>query len=620
MNSEEVIEKLSDEVSLEEKQEKLLLKVKSSMKRLHAIWNELGIDGAQKLQRVEVVCMHVENLYQEMIDEETALCEDIKKRIQNYREKVLELSNLLNIPVTEELDESLIQKEENLREEFNNLSKLKSDRMKTYEDLRTVEVKYCKTLCLSPLNFTSDVIIPSEENLYELQQHIAMLKLEKNKRFKKLYTIKKELTTILETTELVPETSLEKNIISANEDNITLSNEILDAMDEAICKARCKKAELESLQNVLLDKLANLWHRLGVNDTEKLSLFSKHSNARISTIEAIKKELEKCEEIKNQNKQNYIESIRKELKTLWDKCFISETQRQSFLFNLNEYDEDILEAYDNEAEKWRSYHKRTEQIINKINKRQQLWELMITFENKASDPSRYKNRRGNLLQEERERKKVQKNLPTLENEIITDINNYESLTGELFLYFGEDFRCFVNKQWENRIIQKENEKAMRQSHLKQLDNKMTSTPKQKKIFCSITPKSAPSKLFRPRGGVPIYCSPTAGISKKVTNTIEKLKVKKSRHSSSKKYKNDISENMPKLEYSEEISSEKVEEIKLTEENQGIVNLSDETTFTNFAAELNKTSRKCHRSSILYSRKIVGTRISRKNCSHDKKKM
>ncbi|KFM64165.1 Protein regulator of cytokinesis 1, partial [Stegodyphus mimosarum] len=495
--------------------------------------------------------------------------------------------------------------------------------MKTYEDLRAIEVKDCKTLGILPLNFGSDVIIPSEENLHELQQHITMLKLEKNKRFKKLYAIKKELTTILETTELVPETSLEKNIISANEDNIILSNEILDAMDEAICNAKCKKAELESLQKVLLDKLTNLWHRLGVNDTEKLSFFSKHTDARISTIESIKNELEKCEELRNQNKQNYIESVRNELKTLWDKCFISETQRQSFLFNLSECNEDILEAYDNEAEKWRSYHKRTEHIINKINKRQQLWELMITFENKASDPSRYKNRRGNLLQEERERKKVQKNLPTLENEIITDINNYEFLTGELFLYFGETFRSFVNKQWEGRRIQKENEKAMRQSHLKQLDNKMTSTPNQKKVFCIITPKSAPSKLSRPKGGVPIYCSPTAGIPKKAINTVEKLKVKKSRRSISKKSQNDtnISENMPKLENCREvISSEEAEENKLTEENQGIVNFSDVTTFTNFAAELNKTSRKCHRSSILYSRKVVGTRISRKNCNHSKKKM
>ena len=42
------------------------------------------------------------------------------------------------------------------------------------------------------------------------------------------------------------------------------------------------------------------------------------------------KEVARLEELKRQHMQKFIDSIRKELQALWDKCYLGEEQRQLF--------------------------------------------------------------------------------------------------------------------------------------------------------------------------------------------------------------------------------------------------------------------------------------------------
>ena len=42
------------------------------------------------------------------------------------------------------------------------------------------------------------------------------------------------------------------------------------------------------------------------------------------------KEVERLQELKRQHMQKFIDSIRKELLALWDKCYLGEEQRQLF--------------------------------------------------------------------------------------------------------------------------------------------------------------------------------------------------------------------------------------------------------------------------------------------------
>ncbi|KAF8774451.1 Protein regulator of cytokinesis 1 like protein [Argiope bruennichi] len=603
-----------DEIILEEIANTEIMNVKEALRKLYDVWQIFGIDSNQKAQRARAVWVHIKNLLNDIFDEETTFCNDTKERIENFKVKIQELSKALSISPKEINDKSLIKQEEMLRQELDSLSKLKHKRLKSYRDLKNVELQLCRILNMPEHQLPSNTGVPSENDLDELQQHIDMLKKEKEMRHKKLCKVKKELTTIWETTELTPETPLEKEILSEKE-NFSLSNETFKALEEIINKAKKKKIELETEKKTLMNKLNVLWERLKIDESKRVAFLSNHVDYRLSTIKSIQGEIERCEKIKKDNIKMFIRSLRQELHNLWDKCYVSETLRQQFeYFSCSEATDEILEAHEAEVEKWKSYYEDVQHIIKKIEKRKELWELMIVFENKAADPNRFKNRKGNLLQEEKERKRLQKELPALENSIFQDIEVYEREKGSPFLYYGEDYRQVVTKQWVERINQKENEKQERhKQHLLQLGN-VTGTPGKRPLMT--TPKSAPSKMLKSSTGVSMFQTPAAHSSRMVPSTTGKSTSKVTRLFTSRP--NAI--------------QRKDQKMVLRERNQQNLIQSrtspNGTTYTDFASELNRTSRWNLRSSVLATRKPGGTRISLNNnknkkslnCSQNKKSL
>ncbi|GFR26386.1 protein regulator of cytokinesis 1 [Trichonephila clavata] len=594
----------NDVAVLEKIENDEIINVKASLQKLYGVWKNFGIDIDQKSQRAKVVWVHIQNLLKDILEEETNFCNDIKERIENYQVKIQELSAALSITPKEINESSLIKKEELLRQELDSLSKLKHKRIKAYRDLKSIELQLCRILSMQEHKLPPNTGIPSENDLSELQQHVDMLKEEKERRHQKFCSAKKELTTIWETTEMMPETSLEKEILSEKE-NFSLSNETFKALEEMISKAQKKKAELETQKKLLMNKLTTLWERLKIDDCKKFEFLSKHVDYRVSTIKSIQQEIERCEKIKKENLKMFINSLRQELHQLWNKCHVAESIRQQFkLYSSSDMTDEVLEAHEIEVDKWKNYYEDIKHILERIEKRQELWELMIVFENKAADPNRFKNRKGNLLQEERERKKLQKDLPNLENNIFQDIEAYEAENGCPFLYYGEDYRMFVTNQWTERINQKENEKQERhRQHLLQLGN-VTSTPGKRPL--PTTPKSAPSKLLKSSTGVSLFRTPAPRSSKVIPSTVGKSVAKVTKLFTNRQ--NAFQKKNPKS--------------VLRERNQSTAlhrkASPDGTTYTDFASELNRTARSNLRSSVLSTKKPGGTRISM-NKSRSKRK-
>ena len=82
--------------------------------------------------------------------------------------------------------------------------------------------------------------------------------------------------------------------------------------------------------------------------------------------------------------------------------------------------------------------------------RQEVWNKFMELERRAKDPSRLMNARGNsLLQEEKERNKVNKALPRIEEELHELIEEWEAnnggqfkVGGVLYIYFRQS--CFLS--------------------------------------------------------------------------------------------------------------------------------------------------------------------------------
>ncbi|GFU99888.1 protein regulator of cytokinesis 1 [Trichonephila clavipes] len=487
----------TDIVSIFESKEREGLKmIQDCFKKLYNLWDDFGIDSKRKVRRVEMVWKHVENLMQDIYNEENNLYQSLQEKVQDYMNKIEYLSKVLTV-VPKEIVGPLVKREELLRIEFEKLNATAQQRCKSFQHLKIIELKYCKILGMKEHKPSSCSDIPTQDDLNDLEQRIGALKEERDRRHKKFCLVKVNLTTILETTELEPETSFEKEILSGKDD-FSLSDETMKSLEEALSKAQERKAKLETQKKELRDRLMFLWDRLKVDEGTRKEFFSKNENCCLSILKSLEDEIEKYQVLRKANIHVEISEYRKELEELWSKCCLTDQEKKFDLFYSSETTDEILRAHEAEVEKWHKHYKDIEHILMNINKRQLLWDKLIAFENKAADPNRFKNRGGNLLREEKERKMLQKELPKLEDEIFHNIEAYESQHKTVFMYFGEDFRIRVTNQWAERANQRENEKTQRhRRQLSQIENESILKTPLKRLL--LTPKTAPSKVLKSDG-------------------------------------------------------------------------------------------------------------------------
>ena len=87
--------------------------------------------------------------------------------------------------------------------------------------------------------------------------------------------------------------------------------------------------------------------------------------------------------------------------------------------------------------KLKSYLNDNKELFEKVAMRQQVWSKFMELERRAKDPSRLMNARGNsLLMEEKERNKVNKALPRIEEELQELIDTWEGENGGQFKVGG----------------------------------------------------------------------------------------------------------------------------------------------------------------------------------------
>lgn len=73
-----------------------------------------------------------------------------------------------------------------------------------------------------------------------------------------------------------------------------------------------------------------LWDRLEMEESER-EIFKKDKDSfKPHVINGLKEEVARCEKLKFQNVQRFVEGIRRELLHWWEKCFYSRKQMDEF--------------------------------------------------------------------------------------------------------------------------------------------------------------------------------------------------------------------------------------------------------------------------------------------------
>uniref|UniRef100_A0A6Q2XH82 Protein regulator of cytokinesis 1b n=1 Tax=Esox lucius TaxID=8010 RepID=A0A6Q2XH82_ESOLU len=428
--------------------------------QLKDIWEEIGIPEDQRLQRTNVVKNHIKGLLDMMIAEEESLRTRLLKSIEACRKQLDTLCLELQLhPFEEERGITMLQQEKDIRTHVEVLVKERSQRMQQLKALTERDQDLCDILCSEAYSLNPSTV-PSLEQLDDFRQHIAR---QTERRHAEFVSIKRQIVLCMEDLDQLPETSFEKDIVCEDEDAFCLSNDNISSLKLLLAQLEGRKAENEAVCEAHREQIQELWDRLQV-PLEERELLSEHMVAsKKQNLDALEAERRRLVELKLLNIRNVIEAIRAEIAVFWEKCFFSRDQRQAFAPYFSEdFTEELLEQHDAEILRLKQHFQDHQELFEGVHRWEESWRLFIELEKKATDPTRFTNRGGNLLKEEKQRAELHKSLPKLEKKLKAQIDVWEQEQAREFLVNGQKFLQFVEEQWELHRIEKENEKLERQ--------------------------------------------------------------------------------------------------------------------------------------------------------------
>ncbi|CDO70098.1 hypothetical protein BN946_scf184806.g25 [Trametes cinnabarina] len=247
--------------------------------------------------------------------------------------------------------------------------------------------------------------------------------------------------------------------------NVTVGLEGVEPTQALMSWAQATRLELEDIKKrreahiqAMYDQLEALWRRLGVADADMDAFVEANRGTTDITIKAYEEELERMLELKRERMGTFIENARAEISKLWDDLLIGEEERADFapfadgqlqsyeqpsrsltLF-IDEHTEELLTIHEEEIRRLKEERRLKGSLLNSVKKYFDILEDEKELAAAASDQSRLLGRGprdpGRLLREEKMRKRVTKEKPRLEQDLLVSIPAWEAETGRVFLVHG----------------------------------------------------------------------------------------------------------------------------------------------------------------------------------------
>uniref|UniRef100_A0A3P9AGT3 Protein regulator of cytokinesis 1a n=1 Tax=Esox lucius TaxID=8010 RepID=A0A3P9AGT3_ESOLU len=465
-----------------------------ALNRLKAIWEEIGIPEDQRLQRTDVVKKHIKGLLDMMIAEEDRLRKRLMNSIETCRKELDVLCTDLQLPPFE--GRTMLQLEKDIRTRLEVLMKQKSQRMKELKALYKQDRELCDVMCLVPFSIDTDSV-PSLERLDEYRSYLVGLAKEKDRRHEEFVDIKRQIVGCMEELDRLPDTSFERDVVCEDEEAFCLSNDNIAALRLLLGQLEERKAENVRECDSYRRRIQELWERLRVPQEEREAMAEHRLHSRKKNMNALQAEVERLEELKSQNLKEVMEAIRTELALFWEKCYYSLQQRQDFTPYIDDvFTEELLNLHEMELQSLKEHYENHRELFEGVTKWQESWTLFLELEKKATDPSRFNNRGGNLLKEEKQRADLQKSLRKLEKSLKVQIDAWEEAQNREFLVNGQKFLQYVEAQWEVLRLEKEREKIDRQQKKSQqmeqdlMYGTSVKTPSKRRLAGTPTPGKA----------------------------------------------------------------------------------------------------------------------------------
>ncbi|KAJ9583513.1 hypothetical protein L9F63_022131, partial [Diploptera punctata] len=403
------------------------------------------------------------DLFVDLLEEEKENKQVMINKIEGYLKEAAELNEELHVNINYDGYENLPLKEmeHTLKHKLESYRKIKEERVAQFHVLRAREVKLSEQLGIALREFKCQVL--SEEQMMEYGRYLAEKENERDMRFSQFQDIKSGLLQMNINLEFVPNLVFEKMVLYEEDSKFVLTEQNMILLREMQQKWERREEEAKAEALDIRMKITELWDRLHEDYAHREAFLASVKGYSISVIKTLRKELERCEELKRRNMKLFVGEIRKELDDWWKRCMITDEQKQSFLPYFSDcYTEDLLELHELEVNKYKNFYHDNIDIFQLAQERQELWDKMLELQQKASDPERlFRNRGGQLLMEEKERTRIQKELPKVEKKLSKYVAAYEEKNGEPIKFNGEPVSAIIEKQWNDFNNRKENLKMVK---------------------------------------------------------------------------------------------------------------------------------------------------------------
>lgn len=437
--------------------------IDESLEQLIGLWEEIGFPEEQLDERCNSVVRHVENLFEEMVQQEASVRDGLVSKIKDIGEKLKVLSKELSLPLYQPDPKlKILQCRKDLHLKLEALTKQKHTRMVALKKLLDQEQVLCDRLKAKTYPISSNCV-PSDDQLWELEKHIETLQAEQEKRFATFIIIREQVQEVMKEIDTTASTAFERQALVEDESQFILSSENMSALTDLQVEVNDRKIKAEEKMQSMKNRLNLLWNRLETPDQTREEFLADKVSLTQDTFTALTEEITRLEALKHSQMEKVCVSMKRELERWWDVCFIPKVQRDECKSYKTEgvFTDAVVDALETEIGRLQSFYQRHESLYSQVKQWEQLLEEFTVLEKKANDPNRYNNRGGALLQEEKTRKRIMKDLPKLEANLEELIKKWEEEQNLKFVIYGMAFSDYVVKRYEQIKEEKEREKEQR---------------------------------------------------------------------------------------------------------------------------------------------------------------
>jgi len=466
--------------------------VTTQLSKLTDIWEKMGLDRDALAVRNETVVKVVEKELQAMIDEEEKWMARIIKDIESHMKERARLAKELEVTV-QDPDEglALIRLEHILRTEANSLKSKKEERMAVVRELKREDEAICRAVDEDP-HYVSESVVPTTSQLEALKRHIATTKALKNKRLGEFAETKLLIIQLLETLEMEPEGSFERTVVCEDDSSVILSADTISRVRTTLARLEEQQEANRKRADMYRDRIEAIVAKLNKGQEEHIDPEIQHLQGHSpAELRELKKKVDELEVLKTEKIGQFIHATRMELVDFWDKCYYSQEERDKFdPFYTDDFTEELLEKHESEVEAIRTYFVENEALFARITKRQTLWRRMIELEEAQKDPNRLKKAKGTqLLDEERDKKRINKQLPKLDEELRAEMERFEEENDAPFLVGGVPYVDFIEAQVRNH-----------EAHLVEERTAKKVAKKEENVHATIYGTATPAKSQKRKAG------------------------------------------------------------------------------------------------------------------------